>query len=90
MIVPMKKLTLAALLEHREAILQALQSICAVQLISIGEGEQSSAAAEGRVQRLQSAEELLKPRRLGDIGGKERIYSRHWRSVPSWRGCKGA
>lgn len=61
MIVPMKKLTLAALLEHREAILQALQSICAVQLISIGEGEQSSAAAEGRVQRLQSAEELLKP-----------------------------
>lgn len=45
MIVPMKKLTLAALLEHREAILQALQSICAVQLISIGEGEQSSAAA---------------------------------------------
>lgn len=61
MIVPMKKLTLAALLEHREAILQALQSICAVQLISIGEGEQSLAAAEGRVQRLQSAEELLKP-----------------------------
>ena len=61
MIVPMKKLTLAALLEHREAILQALQSICAVQLISIGEGEQTSAAAEGRVQRLQSAEELLKP-----------------------------
>ena len=61
MIVPMKKLTLAALLEHREAILQALQSICAVQLISIGEGEQSSAAAEGKVQRLQSAEELLKP-----------------------------
>lgn len=61
MIVPMKKLTLAALLEHREAILQALQSICAVQLISIGEGEQSSASAEGRVQRLQSAEELLKP-----------------------------
>lgn len=61
MIVPMKKLTLAALLEHREDILQALQSICAVQLISIGEGEQSSAAAEGRVQRLQSAEELLKP-----------------------------
>lgn len=61
MIVPMKKLTLAALLEHREAILRALQSICAVQLISIGEGEQSSAAAEGRVQRLQSAEELLKP-----------------------------
>ena len=61
MIVPMKKLTLAALLEHREAILQALQSICAVQLISIGEGEQSSAAAEGMVQRLQSAEELLKP-----------------------------
>lgn len=61
MIVPMKKLTLAALLEHREAILQALQSICAVQLISIGEGEQSSAAAEGRVQRLQSAGELLKP-----------------------------
>ena len=61
MIVPMKNLTLAALLEHREAILQALQSICAVQLISIGEGEQSSAAAEGRVQRLQSAEELLKP-----------------------------
>lgn len=61
MIVPMKKLTLAALLEHREAILQALQSICAVQLISIGEGEQSPAAAEGRVQRLQSAEELLKP-----------------------------
>lgn len=61
MIVPMKKLTLAALLEHREAILQALQSICAVQLISIGEGEQSSAEAEGRVQRLQSAEELLKP-----------------------------
>ena len=55
MIVPMKKLTLAALLEHREAILQALQSICAVQLISAGEGEQSSAAAEGRVQRLQSA-----------------------------------
>ena len=47
MIVPMKKLTLAALLEHREAILQALQSICAVQLISIGEGEQPSAAAEG-------------------------------------------
>ena len=46
MIVPMKKLTLAALLEHREAILQALQSICAVQLISIGEGEQSSAAAQ--------------------------------------------
>ena len=61
MIVPMKKLTLAALLEHREAILQALQSICAVQLISAGEGEQSSAAAEGRVQRLQSAGELLKP-----------------------------
>lgn len=61
MIVPMKKLTLAALLEHREDILQSLQSICAVQLISIGEGEQSSAAAEGRVQRLQSAEELLKP-----------------------------
>ena len=67
MIVPMKKLTLAALLEHREAILQALQSICAVQLISIGEGEQSSAAAEGRVQRLQSAEELLKEM-LDDAG----------------------
>ena len=99
MIVPMKKLTLAALLEHREAILQALQSICAVQLISIGEGEQSSAAAEGRVQRLQSAEELQSP-----TPGKQasapsprlrgrslrRIYSRHWRSVPSWRGCKDA
>ena len=97
MIVPMKKLTLAALLEHREAILQALQSICAVQLISIGEGEQSSAAAEGRVQRLQSAEELLKPY-AGKAGfgprlrgrSLRRIYSRHWRSVPSWRGCKGA
>lgn len=61
MIVPMKKLTLAALTEHREAILEALQSICAVQLISIGEGEPTSAEAEGRVQRLQSAGDLLKP-----------------------------
>lgn len=61
MIVPMKKLTLAAPLEYREEILQALQSICAVQLISAGGGGQASAEAEGRVQRLQSAGELLKP-----------------------------
>ena len=74
MIVPMKKLTLAALLEHREAILQALQSICAVQLISIGEGEQSSAAAEGRVQRLRrGAAQAL--RREGRLRPQARGYA---------------
>ncbi len=71
MIVPMKKLTLAALLEHREAILEALQSICAVQLISVGEGGQAASDAEGRLQRLQSADELLKPlAKKGGLGPK--------------------
>lgn len=69
MIVPMKKLTLAALLEHREAILQALQSICAVQLISIGEGEQSSGRGRGKgpaaAKRRGAAQALRREGRFG-------------------------
>ena len=59
MIVPMKKLTLAALERDREPLLKALQSACAVQLIPAEEGKQP--AESDAVQRLQSAEELLRP-----------------------------
>jgi len=63
MIVPMKKLTLAALEADKEELLKALQAIGAVQLIPREEAAAGAALAalEGRVQRLDSAQALLKP-----------------------------
>lgn len=64
MIVPMKRLTLVGLKADREQILSALQSISAVQLISAEEtaaSEGELSRLEARVQRLDSAQELLKP-----------------------------
>ena len=64
MIVPMKRLTLVGLKADQEQILSALQSISAVQLISAEEtaaSEEALSKLEARVQRLDSAQSLLKP-----------------------------
>lgn len=64
MIVPMKRLTLIAMQSDKAAILEALQAAGAVQIISAAEptGEEADLAKlENRVQRLTSAQLLLKP-----------------------------
>lgn len=65
MIVPMKRLTLVALKEDEEQIMQALQSIAAVQVISQENSERSElpsfVQAEEKVQSLNSALNLVKP-----------------------------
>ena len=64
MIVPMKRLTLVGLKADQEQILSAIQSISAVQLISAEEtaaSEGELSRLEARVQRLDSAQGLLKP-----------------------------
>ena len=64
MIVPMKRLTLIALKVEEERIMQALQSISAVQIISTKDGITDADAlqqAEANVQRFSGALRILKP-----------------------------
>ena len=63
MIVPMKRLTLVALKADEESILQALQRAGAVEVISRADVSEEKAGDEQllmRVQRLESAAQLLK------------------------------
>lgn len=65
MIVPMKRITLIAMQEDKAAIMKALQEAGAVQILSATEAQPAESAElarlENRVQRLLSAQQLLKP-----------------------------
>ncbi len=64
MIVPMKRLTLVALKEDEERIMQALQSVSAVQIIETEDAsldEPTLSEAEGAVLRLNNALNIIKP-----------------------------
>lgn len=80
MIVPMKRLTLIAMQADKESILKALQAAGAVQITGAQEasGEEADLPAlETRVQRLQSATQLLKPLApKGKLGPKPEATAR--------------
>ena len=63
MIVPMKRLTLIGLKSDEEALFKALQALGAVQILPSSQGRESELLPqlESRVQRLKSAQQVLKP-----------------------------